>query len=311
MYKIVIVGLGSIGYRYFEAIQRIQFPNIKIFLVDKKIKSIMQKHNLNGKLIKTVGDLKSIPKKIDLCIVSTTCRNRHILLKKIILKSSIKNLILEKPLTQSPSELIKLNIILKNLKNVWVNTDRRCDKIYKFIKSRLNTKNKIVMKVEGNSWGICCNSLHYVDLFNFLSEENLHAIREKPILSWFPAKRDGFKELDNGKLQLNFGNHELHLFSKKNYLPKNLKVFIKNEKKTFHIKEKSEIFELKHRRKTLLFKNDPLSIKMTNIIKKILLKNKSDLPNYLDSSKLYYPLIDFFLKKWQINFPKSIKVSIT
>ena len=45
--------------------------------------------------------------------------------------------------------------------------------------------------------------------------------------------------------------------------------------------------------------------------KKILLKNKSDLPNYLDTSKFYYPLINFFLKKWQINFLKSIKRSIS
>ena len=311
MHKVVIVGLGSIGYRYLQALERIKFPNIKIFIVDKKIKTIVQKHNLSRKLIKTARDLRSIPKKIDLCIISTTCQNRHILLKKIIHKSNLKNLIIEKPLTQSPNELIKLDIILKNIKNVWVNTDRRCDKIYKFIKSKLNTKSKIVMKVEGNSWGICCNSLHYVDLFNFLSEENLTMIKEKTILNWFPAKREGFKELDNGKLQMRFGNHELHLFSKKNQLSKNLKVLIKNEKKTFYIKEKSKVFELKHGKRTLLFKNNPLSTKMTNIIKKILLKNKSDLPNYLESSKLYYPLIDFFLRKWQINFPKSIKVLIT
>jgi hypothetical protein len=45
--------------------------------------------------------------------------------------------------------------------------------------------------------------------------------------------------------------------------------------------------------------------------KKILLKNKSNLPNYLDTSKFYYPLINFFLKKWQINFLKTIKGSIS
>jgi hypothetical protein len=50
---------------------------------------------------------------------------------------------------------------------------------------------------------------------------------------------------------------------------------------------------------------------MTNIIKKILLKNKSDLPHYINSAKLYYPLIDFFLKKWKVKFPNSKKVPIT
>ena len=311
MYKIVIVGFGSIGSRYFEAINRIQSLNIKIFIVDKKIKSIMKSRKLSGKLIKISNDLKFIPKKIDLGIVSTTCQNRHILLKKLINKSNFKNLILEKPLTQSSNELLKLNDILKDIKNVWVNTDKRCEDIYKFIRSKINTKNKILMKVEGNSWGICCNSLHYVDLFSFLSEQRLHTIKEKSYLRWFTSKRNGFQELDNVKLNLKFGKHELYLLSKKNSLPKNLKIFIKNKKKVFYIKEKADIFELKYNKKTFFFKNDPLSIKMTKTIKKILLTNKSNLPSYLNSTKLYHPLINFFLKKWQIKFPKSTKVPIT
>ena len=44
---------------------------------------------------------------------------------------------------------------------------------------------------------------------------------------------------------------------------------------------------------------------------KILLENKSNLPNYLVSSILYYPLIEYFLRKWQIYNPRSKKVPIT
>ena len=90
MYKIIIVGFGSIGYRYFEAINRIQFSDIKLFIVDKKIKSIMKKHNLIRKQIKTSDDLKFIPKKVDLCIISTTCKNRHTLLKKLQLEQLLQ-----------------------------------------------------------------------------------------------------------------------------------------------------------------------------------------------------------------------------
>ena len=312
MYKIVIVGFGSIGFRYFEAINKIRLPNIEIFIVDKKIKSLMKHRNLNKRFIKTSHNLKFIPKKIDLCIISTTCQNRHTLLKKLINRSKPKNLILEKPLTQSPNELLKLNNILKNIKNIWVNTDRRCLNIYKFIGSKLNTKNKILMKVEGNSWGICCNSLHFVDLFSFLSDQYLSTIKEKSFLNWFPSKRSNFKELDGGKLELKFDKHELHLSSnKKKTLIKDLKISIKNEKKTFYIKENMNSFELRYNKQTLFFKNAPLSVKMTNIIKKILLKNKSNLPNYHNSAKLYFPLINFFLKKWKTYNPKSTKVPIT
>ena len=71
------------------------------------------------------------------------------------------------------------------------------------------------------------------------------------------------------------------------------------------------IFELKFKEKKFYFKNEPLSVKMTSVIKKILLKNKSNLPNYLISAELYYPLIKFFLKKWQVHNPKAIKAPIT
>ena len=182
MYKIALIGFGSIGFRYFEAINKIKLPNIELFIVDNKIKSLIKNMNLSKKFFKTSNNLKLIPKKIDLCIISTTCNNRHTLLKRLTNKTNIKNLILEKPLTQSPNELLKLNHILKNMKNTWVNTDRRCLDIHKYIKSKLNKKNKILMKVEGNSWGICCNSLHFIDLFHFFCDQYLSSVEEKTFL---------------------------------------------------------------------------------------------------------------------------------
>ncbi len=311
MYKIAIIGFGSIGYRYLQAINRIQLPNIKLFIIDKKIKIQSGQNNFNKTIITKSNKIKIIPKKIDLCIISTTCQNRHKLLRELTKQSNFTNLILEKPLTQSPKELLKLNTILKNKTNIWVNTDRRILEVYKFIKSNLDIKKKLFMNVEGNSWGICCNSLHFVDLFNFFCNEYSYTIKEKSIFKWIKSKRNGFKELDNGKLELKFGNHKLCLLSKKNSLPKNVKISIKNGKKNFLVKEKTDTFELKHNKKKIIFKNEPTSIKMTNIIKKMLLENKSNLPCYLDSSILYYPLIEYFLTKWQVFNPRSKKVPIT
>ena len=99
--------------------------------------------------------------------------------------------------------------------------------------------------------------------------------------------------------------------SKKSTSSKNLNIFIKNGNKKFYIKEKEDIFQLRHSKKTSIYLNEPTSVKMTNIIKKILLNNKSELPKYLKSTKLYYPLISYFLKKWQIHLPNSKKVPIT
>lgn len=311
MYKILILGFGSIGYRYFEAISKIKSPKIKIIIVDKKIKSLLKKYNLRNKFITTYSDIENISKKIDLGIISTTCNNRHILLKNLKKKCDFKSLIIEKPLTQSPNELLKLNNTLNDTKKVWVNTDRRSISAYKAIKSKINLKKKIYMKVEGNSWGICCNGLHFIDLFNFFCEEYIDTILEKKVLRWCPSKRKNFQELDNGELKLKFDKHELYLSSKKNSLPKNLKIFIKNGENKFYIKEKNETINVKYKNKMLFYENKLHSVKFINIIKKIILKNKSDLPNYENSSKIYFPLIQFFYKKWKLKFPKSKKVPIT
>ena len=88
MYKIAIIGFGSIGYRYLQAINRIQLPNIKLFIIDKKIKIQSGQNNFNKTIITKSNKIKIIPKKIDLCIISTTCQNRHKLLRELTKQSN-------------------------------------------------------------------------------------------------------------------------------------------------------------------------------------------------------------------------------
>ena len=312
MYKIVLVGFGSIGFRYYQAITKIRLPNIKIFIVDKKKSSFKKILNSKPNFIQTLDNFNLLPKKTDLCIMSTTCDNRPNLIKKLIDKTKIKNMILEKPLTQSPNELIKLNSLLENITNVWVNTDRRCLKIYKYLKKKLNTKKKILIKVKGTSWGVCCNSLHFVDLFNYLTSNQVTLIEEMKAFNWYSSKRKGFKELDNGVLKLGFGIHELQLSSNKsNGHNKAVNLSVLNGKNNFSIDEKFNYFKIKSKKRELIFKNQFTSIKMTNIVKNILLANKSTLPHYKDSSRLYLPLINFFLNKWKKTNLNSKKVPIT
>ena len=74
-------------------------------------------------------------------------------MSKLIKYLKFNNLIIEKPLTQSPIELKKLNELLKTKRNSWVNTDRRSLEVYKYIKKTYNLK-KITMTVSGYSWGM-------------------------------------------------------------------------------------------------------------------------------------------------------------
>ena len=270
MYKIILVGFGSIGFRYYQAITKIKLPNIRIFIVDKKKISFKKIFKSNQNYTLTSNNFNFLPKKTDLCIISTTCNNRPVLIQRLINKTKIKNMILEKPLTQSPNELIKLNSLLKNIKNVWVNTDRRCLKVYRYLKKKLNIKKKVLIKVRGSSWGICCNSLHFVDLFNFLTSNEVTLVEETKSFNWYSSKRKGFKELDNGVLKIRFGIHELQLSSNKfNEYSKPLNLSVFNDKNNFSIDEKLNFFYIKSKKKKIIFKNKFKRLKITNFVKKI------------------------------------------
>lgn len=58
------------------------------------------------------------------------------------------------------------------------------------------------------------------------------------------------------------------------------------------------------------FKNELTSIKMKKKIKKILLKEKSNLPKFSNSSIIYMPMKKFFLEKWKTYEKNSTKTHI-
>ena len=311
MFKVLLVGLGSIGFRYFQAINKINL-SIKLFVFDKD-KQVKKKFlNKNNKII-FKNNLDKLPNKIDLIILATTANGRVELFNKLIKKVNFKYGIIEKPLTQSQNELEKLNKILEK-KIIWVNTDRRGLKLYRDIKKKINTKKKIIMKVKGNSWGVCCNSLHFIDLFNYFCNNEITNIYEKKKLKWINSKRKNFYELDNGIIKIEFNKHDLYLESTSNNTDKNnknLSIQIQNNKKKFNITEKNNFSYLEYNKKKKCYKNLLLSIKMKNIIYKILIKAKTPLPRFDKSSRLYNPLIVFFQKKWKEKIKNSKIVQIT
>ena len=90
-----------------------------------------------------------------------------------------------------------------------------------------------------------------------------------------------------------------------------MRITIKNGSKIFNIVENADNIILFKKSKKIIYRNDFTSIKMIKIIKKILLSNQSNLPRYLDSAKLFMPLIIFYLEKWRKFKKKSLKVPIT
>ena len=106
VYKIVLVGCGNIGFRYYQSLSKLNL-NIELSIFDKQKKRYNNFFNKkNGKLrIIKIDKLDNIKKKIDLLIIATTSNVRVKILNKILKLANLKKVILEKTLCQTIREL--------------------------------------------------------------------------------------------------------------------------------------------------------------------------------------------------------------
>ena len=198
-YRVAIIGCGAIGRRHLESLLKFK-KKIEIYLIDKSFSAL----NLSKKIIsksKKKHDINyllrmdMLPKKIDLAIIATTSDVRKDLTIKLLKQANLKYIIFEKFVFQSIQDFKKINFLLKKHKvKSWVNTSHRLNQVYKKIKKHL--KNKIFrMQVEGSNWSMGSNSIHWLDLFVFLTnQKKIIGVYSKLKKKIYSSKRKGFVE---------------------------------------------------------------------------------------------------------------------
>ena len=101
-----------------------------------------------------------------------------------------------------------LKISQKKKINIYVNYPRRFIKFFQIIKKeiKINQSNFEIM-FQGKNWGLCCNSLHFIDLFFFLSCKKITKVQHYDFLKSkvYRSKRSGFYEL-KGKINYECNN---------------------------------------------------------------------------------------------------------
>ena len=135
-------------------------------------------------------------------------------------------MLLEKVLFQSIEDYVEAKKIIEsqNIK-VWVNCPRRMFEFYALLKLKVNKKNPIIMEVKGGNWGLACNSIHFIDIFSFLTDSKVVKVfsdqLEKKI---YPSKRKGYIEFF-GVLNVTFDNgHVLKLDCAHEKLPMDITI---------------------------------------------------------------------------------------
>lgn len=304
MHNILIVGAGQLGSRYLQGLSKVSFP-LNIIVLDLSPKSLVlaadrwkdvEKLDSPHK-VSFINEYNLNVKEIDIAIVATGANNRHIIIKKILDLATIRYWIIEKVLAQSSEYVDAIRELLNEAKGAWVNTPRRLMKWWKEIKSMIAIDQPLQFSIDGGMWGLACNSIHFLDLIEWITEEKLVSIDVNDLeKEWFESKRKGYYEV-KGSITCYFSGGSLIRLSVNPELPGT----------KFHIKEQFNCWEIDES-SGIARRSDGLTILGTlnfqseltsNVVQNILLKGICGLPTLNQSSELHKPFLINMLEHWK------------
>ena len=314
--KIALIGAGNIGLRHLEGVLNLDCEK-EIFIVDPLCERIA---NLNiikkNKFINFSNNYDIVPQKIDFCTIATTSSNRLCALESLTRNKINSNyMILEKIVSRNKNDFFIIQelskfISKKSFVNQWF---RRF-----IIKSNLIGENEYIesMHVSGKKWGLACNSLHFIDAFNyFLKSKKLDNYTINDFLIPYASKRPGFFDIDGNLLIKSKCGSSLTLVSS-DQLPNDdsIAIEIKTNLSSFNLNlRRSEIILngiINKKNKFKKYKTPLLSQNINKIINDIYAERDCFLPQLDQSMYHHFILFDILseIKGWD---SKNFKFPVT
>ena len=303
MYKNVIIGAGQLGSRHLQGLLKFKDKQT-IYVLDPskdslKLSSERAKEIVNSHVINFTTSWSDLPVDLDLVIVATGANVRSEVVKRLLKNHLVKNLILEKILFQDLKSYSEIGELIKKTKTpTWVNHARRMFSHYNEIKTVLmNNNEKVSFKVFGGNWGLACNSLHFIDLFSFLSPSKIINIDTNLIDDCLSeSKRKNHVEF-TGTLNGEYENGNIFQITsfEGSYDDITICIFTKSHRwivqegkaqKVIYLSKNNDFNEI-----TSSFKAEVVSTLTTRAANDILISKNSDLPNYEEACSSHIPFI--------------------
>ena len=225
MYQVAIIGAGQLGSRHLQGLKIASSP-LSITVMDSNDESLnVAKERYDAvspigvKNVNYVNSIDKIPSELDLVIIATGSKPRAAIVQSLLNHATVKYLVLEKVLFPSLADYFNVGRLLED-KGIrcWVNCPRRMYGSYKQIKETVDPTKPIYMTNADEDWGLCCNAIHMIDIFLYLTEETSYTVETKFLNNKIEeSKRGGYIEM-TGKLEVKTekGNI-LTLISEKNF----------------------------------------------------------------------------------------------
>ncbi|MAJ90359.1 MAG: hypothetical protein CMD08_03690 [Flavobacteriales bacterium] len=199
--RIAIIGCGNLGKRHIESLVKSKNP-MDLFIVDNSdiaIDACLKEFKfISNQLVRIIpSDIDNLPNKLNLVIVATTSDARRLVLVDLISKKEMDYLLLEKFLFDEEIQYHEIEKLLsKNSITTWVNEWTSHEKSFIELASLFGDNKNIHMRVSGKNWRLCCNSVHFINFFDFLTNGgSLNLVSSSYDSSLYETKRKGFLEL--------------------------------------------------------------------------------------------------------------------
>ena len=313
MFSVAIVGVGQLGSRHLQGLAKLSKQS-KFYVVDPNKNSLIAAEQRFNEVkisaqrnISYYQYISDLPGDIDLVIIATTANVRRGIIEKLLGQTIVKYLILEKVVFQRSEDFVPIQkLLIDSGVTSWVNCGRRSFQFYKRLKNEIKHE-KINIKVEGNNWGLACNSIHMIDLFAFLTgrtdfDFDIDGLDNLIV----DSKRNGFKELIGSFTIRTEGGDILELIDNNKYVG-DMMISISYDNLRYEIIE-SKGLVFKHSSDLNPVKDTiyvPLQSELTgSVVDQILETGASSLTLYDECMRYHIPMLDAFNK----HFTK-IKVS--
>ena len=210
--SIAVVGGGQIGSRYLQGLISCDHQ-LEIHLLDPNLDALgrAQERWVDAGGPESPHNVEfhkqpiTLPQHLQLVIVSTTAGARPGAIESVSKYSSVSSWVLEKVLAQSHSGLDRITAAVGKATPAWVNTCFRTIPWFQKIRREVGS-GPLLVEINGSSWGLGCNAIHFVDLFAWWTGESLLTVNGAELdRHWLKAKRAGHYEI-SGELQANFSS---------------------------------------------------------------------------------------------------------
>lgn len=201
--SILLVGAGQLGRRHLQGLAHIDIP-VSIEVVDPVPAALEAARESFGEIAAAPGiagvtfstSVGEGGAPVDLAVIATASDVRAQAISSLLAKRSVRNLLLEKFLFQRESEYQAMGALMQERgAAAFVNCPRRIYPYYRRLREELPGEGALTFRVSGSTWGLACNSVHFLDLFAFLTGDSRIEMGEvllDPVV--LESKRPGFVE---------------------------------------------------------------------------------------------------------------------